>query len=216
MKEFNCKVSSAYARPWNAVEGSFGAAVATLTRMQWTIFEHDPFLWCMHDGRIVDPRRVCPHSVRTLFKKAARAWQWRRVALHDGCEGLARGAVVAPLFAALYRSRVSAQEQAYLRSVVVDGQCVQRRKYRAVKTLSPLCALCGSEECSLIHRPFRCSEVQDGEPSNMQGPFHAAAQSGALWKHELFAARALQNQPSNGDCQGTLCPTKRDGQATAV
>ena len=67
----------------------------------------------------------------------------------------------------------------------------QRRKYRAAKTLSPLCAPCGSEEGSLIHRHFRCSEVQDGEPSNMLGPFHAAAQSGALWKHESFAARAL-------------------------
>ena len=84
-----------------------------------------------------------------------------------------------------------AQEQAYQRSVNVDGQWTQRRKYRAVKTLSPLCALCGSEERSLIHRHFRCSEVQDGEPSNMLGPFHAATQSGALRKHESFAARAL-------------------------
>ena len=25
------------------------------THVQWTILEHDPFLWCMHDGRIVDP-----------------------------------------------------------------------------------------------------------------------------------------------------------------
>ena len=129
-----------HARPWTAVKGPSGAAVATLARMQWTIFEHDLFLWCMHDGRIVDPRRVCPQSMRILLKHAARTWQWLRVALHEGYEG----------------------------------------------------ALCGSEEGSLIHRHFRCSEVQDGEPSNMLGPFHVAAQSGALWKHESFAARALQ------------------------
>ena len=159
--------------------------------MQWTILEHDPFLWCMHDGRIVGSRRVCPHSMRILLNKAARAWRWRRVAVHEGHEGLGRGAVVAPLFAALYSSRLSALEQAYLRSVVVHEQRTQRRKYRAAKTLSPLCALCGSEEGSLINRHFRCYEVQNGEPSNMQGPFHAVAQSGALWKHELFAARAL-------------------------
>ena len=62
----------------------------------------DPFLWCMHDGRIVDPRKVCSHSMHTQLKKAARAWQWRRVALQ---KGLGRGAVVAPLFAVLYSSR---------------------------------------------------------------------------------------------------------------
>ena len=147
-------------------------------------------LWCMDDGRIVDPTRVCPHSIHTLLKKAARAWQWRRVA-HEDCEGLDRGADVAPLFAALYSPRLSTQEQSFLRSVVVDGQWTQRRRYRAAKTLSPLCALCGSEEGSLIHRHFRCSEVPKGEPSNMLGPFHAAAQPGAPWKHKSFAARAL-------------------------
>ena len=59
--------------------------------------------------------------MHTLRKKAARAWQWRRVALHEGYEVFDRGAVVAPLFAALYSPRLSAQEQAYLRSVFVDG-----------------------------------------------------------------------------------------------
>ena len=66
------------ARPWAAVRGVFGAAVATLKRMQWTVFEHDPLLWCMHDGRVVDPRRTCPQSVHILLRKAAVAWPWRR------------------------------------------------------------------------------------------------------------------------------------------
>ena len=66
------------ARPWAAVKGVFGAAVATLKRMQWTVFEHDPLLWCMHDGRVVDPRRTCPQSVHILLRKAAVAWPWRR------------------------------------------------------------------------------------------------------------------------------------------
>ena len=61
--------------------------MANLTRMQWTILEHVPFLWCIHDGRIVDPMTVCPHSMRTLLKKTARTWPWRRVALHEGYEG---------------------------------------------------------------------------------------------------------------------------------
>ena len=138
------------------MKGRFGELFATLKRMQWTILEHDPYLSCTHDGRIVDPRRVCPHSMHTLLKKAARAWQWEREALH------------------------SSRSSAHLRSVVVDGQWTQRRKYRAAETLSPICALCSSEEGSLIHRHFRCSEVPDGEPSNMLGPFHAAAASGAL------------------------------------
>ena len=110
-----------HARRWTAVKRPFGAAVATLKRMQWTILERDPFLWCMLDGRIVDPRRVCPHSMHTLLKKAARAWQ-RRYVLHGGYEGLDRGAVVVSLLAALCSPRSSAQEQAYFRSVVVDGQ----------------------------------------------------------------------------------------------
>ena len=71
-------------RPWTAAKGPFGAPVATLKRMQWTVLEHGPFLWCMHDGRIVDPRRVCPHSMHILLKRTARAWQWRRAALHEG------------------------------------------------------------------------------------------------------------------------------------
>ena len=61
------------ARPWTVVKGPFGAVVATLKRMQWTTLEHDPFLWCMRDGRIVDPRRVSPHCMHTLFKKVAMA-----------------------------------------------------------------------------------------------------------------------------------------------
>ena len=51
----------------SAVKGP--AAVATLKRMYWTTLEHDPFLWCMHDGRIVDPTR--PHSMH----KCPRAGQ---------------------------------------------------------------------------------------------------------------------------------------------
>ena len=101
---------------------------------------------------------------------------------------------MASVFATLCSPRLSAQEQAYWRSVVVDGQWTQRRKYRAAKTLSSLCALCGSEKGSLIHRHFRCSEVPDGEASNMLGPFHAAAQSGAVWEHESFAARAATSR----------------------
>ena len=52
-----------------------------------------------------------------------------------------------------------------MRSTIVDGQWI-RRKYRAARTLSALCAHCGSEEGSLMHRHFRCSEVQDVAPCN--------------------------------------------------
>ena len=41
---------------------------------------------------------------------------------------------------------VCAAEEAYLRSVIVDGQRTQQRKHRATRTLSPQCALCVSEE----------------------------------------------------------------------
>ena len=57
--------------------------------------------WRPHRG----PRRFCPHSMHILLKKAAPTWQWRRVALHEGHEGLDRGAVFAPLFAALHSPR---------------------------------------------------------------------------------------------------------------
>ena len=131
------------ARPWTAVKGPSGAAVATLARMQWTILEHDPFLWCMHDGRIVDPRRVCPHSVRVLLNNAARAWQWRRVALHEGYEGLSCGAVVAPLFAALCSSRLSAHEQFTCARLLLTGSGLssanivwRRRCHRCVRSLA--------------------------------------------------------------------------------
>ena len=101
------------------------------------------------------------------------------VALHEGYEGLARGPVFAPLYAALRSPRFSVQEQAYLRSIV-DGQWTQQRKFCAAKTLSPLCALCGGEEGSLAHRHMRCSEAPSDEPRNMPGPFFAVAQSAAL------------------------------------
>ena len=130
------------ARPWTAVKGPFGAAVATLKRLQWVILEYDPFLWCMQDGRIVDPRRVCPHSMLILLRRAARAWQWRRVALHEGYKGLDRGAVFGPLYAAMHSPKLSMPEKAYLRSVVLDAQWTQQRKFRAARAMSPLlCAL---------------------------------------------------------------------------
>ena len=109
--------------------------------------------------------------MRILLNNAARAWQWRRVALHEGHEGRNCGAVVAPLFAALHSSRLSTHEQAYLRSVVVDGQWTQQRKYRVAKTPSPLCALCGSEEGSRIHRHLRSSEVHKRRAEQHAGPF---------------------------------------------
>ena len=56
---------------WAAVKYPFGAAVATVRRMQWTILEHDPFLWCMHDTRIVDLRTVCLYSENILLREAA-------------------------------------------------------------------------------------------------------------------------------------------------
>ena len=97
------------------------AAQTQQRRMQWTILEHDPFLWCMHDGRTVDPRKVCPHSKHFLLKQAARAWQLRRGALHEGYEGLDRGAVFAPLLATLHSPRLGTLEQAYLRSVLTGS-----------------------------------------------------------------------------------------------
>ena len=67
------------------------------------------------------PRNTCPRSMHLLGKQAAQAWQWRRVALHGGYEGLARGAVFAPLRRALTSARLTNHEQAYLRSVVDGG-----------------------------------------------------------------------------------------------
>ena len=69
----------------------------------------------------------------------------------------------------------------------MDGQWTQLRQYHAARTLSPLCALCGSEE----HRHARCPELQGLVPCNVRGPVRSAVQKGKLWKHEPFAALAL-------------------------
>ena len=128
-----------------------------------------------------------------LLKQAPLGWQWRRVALHEGHEGLDRGAVFASLFVALPSPRLSMPVKALPMSVVVDGQWTQLRKYRTARSLSPLCALCGSEEGSLTHRHVRCSEVLDDvELRKMSGPFFSAAQLDSLWKLESFASRALR------------------------
>ena len=103
--------------------------------------------------------------------------------------------------------RLSAQELAHLRSVVVDGP--KRPKHRAAGTLSPLRALCGSEEGSLIHRHFLCSEVPDGESYKMLGPFNLAAQSGTSWQHESFTSHvllpALKGPPPHWTGDRSLC-----------
>ena len=59
------------ARPWTFVKGPFGAAVATLARLQWTILERDPFS-LVHDGRVVDPRPVCPQACESFSNKQRR------------------------------------------------------------------------------------------------------------------------------------------------
>ena len=104
---------------------------------------------------------------------------------------MGRGAVFAPLFAALHSPTLSMHEKAYLRSVVVDGQWTQQRKFRAARALSPLCALCGNEEGSLAHRHFRCAGAPGDEASSIPSPFRSAAESGKLWEHESFASRGL-------------------------
>ena len=79
---------------------------------------------------VVHARLTGEESARTACESCTTRRRERGnggVALHEGYEGLSRGAVVAPLCAALYSSFLSAQEQAYLRSVVVDVQWRQRR-----------------------------------------------------------------------------------------
>ena len=70
-------------------------------------------------------------------------------------------AVFAPLLRALNSPRLSMQEQAYLRSTIVDGQWTQLRKYLAAGTLLLLFALCGSEGCSLVHRTVVALKCKD-------------------------------------------------------
>ena len=111
--------------------------------MQLTILEHDLFLWCVHDGQVVDPRE-----------------SGSRVA-DEGYACFDRGAVFAPLFAGLTSPLLSVQEQAHPRWTIVDDHWTQLRKFRAARTCSPPCALCGCEEGIMVHRHFRCSEVQD-------------------------------------------------------
>ena len=199
------------ARLWTSMKGPFGSVVATLKRMQWTILEHSPLLWCMQDGRIVDPRRVCPRSMHILLKKAARAWQWRRVALREGCEGLDRGAVFAPRSAALHSPLLSTP------SVIVDGQWTQLRKHRAVRTLAAMCALSGSEEGSLIHRHIRCSEVPDVEPCNTW-PFSLGGHIGQVVGARVFritsaAASAQRAPPGDAQC---LTKTRWQGDRSLI
>ena len=170
-------------RPWTAAKGPFGAPVATLKRMQWTVLEHGPFLWCMHDGRIVDPRRVCPHSMHILLKRTARAWQWRRAALHEG-----------------WSCRSTCARSS------LTGSGPSERKYRAARTLSPLCALCGSEEGSLTHRHFAVSKCQTASQAARRAPCGSTS----------LCHRARCYQPSKSEHQGTLCPAKPAGQVTAA
>ena len=92
-----CAVAKCFKAAQTAVKRPSGAVSATLKRMQWTVSEHDPFLWCTWT-REESARTSCT----TSSKKATWAWQWRRVALHEGYEGLDRGDVFAPLFAALH------------------------------------------------------------------------------------------------------------------
>ena len=199
------------ARTLATVKRPFSAVVATVKRMQRMIFQNDPFLWCMHHNRIVDPRRVCPHSMHILPKKAARAWQWRRDALHEGYEGLDCGAVVAPLLAALYGPRLSAPEQAFLRSVVVDGQWTQLRKHLDDQSTLAMCTVRQGRK-----QLFRCSEVPDGEPSDVLGPFHSAAQFCRLWEHESFASRALLPALIGRPPGYTVLSAKPVGRVTAA
>ena len=194
------------ARRWTAVKGPFSAVVATLNRVQWTILEHDPFFWCMHDGRTL-PLTACTSCSR------------RRRGRGNGgvlrCEGLDR-AVFAPQFASLHTQRLSMPEQAYLRSVVVDGRWAQLRKYRVARTLLPPCALCGSEAGSLMHRHTRCSEVSDVEPCNMPGLFYTqrlrlgSCGSTSLSHHERWCQRSMDGH------QGTQYPTEPAGRVTAA
>ena len=65
-------------------------------------------------------------------------------------------------------------EQACLRSVVVDGQWTQLRRYRAPDRSRRYVRSVAAKTVSLTHRHIRCSEVPDVEPSNKLGPFFSA------------------------------------------
>ena len=119
---------------------------------------------------------------------------------YEGCEGLGRGAVVAGL---------SAKEQACFRSVVVDGSGLGDASI-GEDVVAAVCAL-RQRRRQLDPRALSLLRSTRRRAKQHAGPFHAAAQSGAVWKHLSFAARALlpalKIRPP-----GTPCPAKRDGQ----
>ena len=107
-----------------AVKGPFGAAVATLKRMQWTILEHDPYAGRAHRG---PEKNVPAQHAQPAQKGGSRVAVVACRAARD-TKVLAVELLFAPLLAALHSPRLSVQEQPYLRSTIVDGQRTQLRK----------------------------------------------------------------------------------------
>ena len=135
-------------------------------------------------------RRNRTHSVGSDVPKSAAdaVWNWRMLywpcraalenhpslvrELQEGYEGFDRGAVFEPLFAALHSPQLSMQERPYLRSVLESGQWIQLRKYRALRTLSPLCA----EDSLLLNV---CAVVRTSNPLAVR----RAALVALAWSH---------------------------------
>ena len=56
-----------------AVGHDVGEAVAMLKTSQRRILERGPFVWCKHDGRVLDSSTTCSRSVRLFLRSVAMA-----------------------------------------------------------------------------------------------------------------------------------------------
>ena len=91
---------------------------------------------------------------------------------------------MAPLFAALYSPRLTTQEQAYLRSVVVDGHQTRRRKHRAAKALRQRGRQLDPQAFSLRRRA-----------KHHAGPFQRGGPIGHSVEARVFCSSAVATSP---------------------
>ncbi len=186
--------------PWSAVRGPAGALLATAARLGWQVVDASTLI--TDAGRRIDLHSDPPVVVKAEVIAAVTRWRWRRTArlAADAPEAANGGGFCIRPLRWLLRPRArkhgwAAEQQAALRSAVVNAQWPQQRLYTAGLVDEPWCQLCAAAGATRHGTAPICAEPPRGTLLHRMGvcdhtaAFHDVTFATYAGARRAFAAR---------------------------
>eukprot|EP00959_Pyramimonas_sp_CCMP1952_P043786 915064-Pyramimonas_sp.AAC.1 len=145
-----------HTKTWQSVKGPAGAVLMTLRRMGWRAESWK--VWFTERGSRVDLDDIGVGTLRKLVNVSTKRRLLAGVPGSRGMEGLVGPPILEPALKEIsdLRKKGDFKGAGLLRTWLAGGFFNQVRLHDVQATESPLCAICGVEEGTDLHRCFRC------------------------------------------------------------